>query len=47
MIAAGVIAFFLAVHAEGEGLEEIATPLTAEEPADRGRLPARAVPATP
>jgi hypothetical protein len=31
MLAGGVIAMFLGVHAQGQSLESIATPLTAEE----------------
>ena len=31
MVAGGIVAIFLGVHAEGEALENIATPLTAED----------------
>jgi MFS family permease len=37
MIAGGVVAIFLGVHAEGESLENIATPLTAEDAPSEGR----------
>jgi MFS family permease len=38
MVAGGIVAIFLGVHAEGETLENIATPLTAESP-DAGPSP--------
>jgi MFS family permease len=52
MIAAGVVAAFLAVRAERRSLENIAKPLTAEDAAgdaasDRGSPPPAAAPATP
>jgi len=48
MIIGGIIAIFLGVHAEGESLENIAKPLTAEDnldesgPSDDSRQPAPA-----
>jgi hypothetical protein len=36
MIAGGVVAIFLGVHAEGQTLENIATPLTAEDSPEGG-----------
>ena len=39
MIAGGIVAAFLGVKAEGESLENIAKPLTAEDDAGRGPRP--------
>jgi MFS family permease len=38
MIAGGVVAIFLGVHAEGQSLEDIATPLTAEDETPKSGL---------
>ena len=45
MIAAGIVEAFLGVKAEGESLENIAKPLTAEEDADTGGGPRTSPPA--
>ena len=41
MVAGGIVAIFLGVHAEGEALENIARPLTAEDADSEGGAPAR------
>jgi hypothetical protein len=41
MVAGGIVAIFLGVHAEGETLENIATPLTAVASDESGPTPAR------